>query len=208
MPWHRAYVSDFEAALKEKCGYSGVQPYWDWTLGAILASSSPAALTRFATDSSNFRNSSFFDPDPSSGLGSWGDPKNDYQLTDGGLADVVVSYPVPHRIRRNYTLYYPDLPNFPLTNSFTPESLYALVHGFKGDFIAFQAHFETAAHGAVHRIVGGCVNLFPLRPPPLTGPIQRSLWCLSIERSSPLYPWPQVVPQWCALLPKTRLTRS
>lgn len=29
-PWHRHYVQIFEKALREECGYSGYQPYWDW----------------------------------------------------------------------------------------------------------------------------------------------------------------------------------
>jgi len=33
LPWHRLYVQTFENALRSKCGYTGVQPYWDWTQG-------------------------------------------------------------------------------------------------------------------------------------------------------------------------------
>ena len=33
LPWHRLYVKTFEEALRKKCGYWGVQPYWDWTKG-------------------------------------------------------------------------------------------------------------------------------------------------------------------------------
>jgi len=33
LPWHRIYVQAFEDALRSKCGYTGVQPYWDWTKG-------------------------------------------------------------------------------------------------------------------------------------------------------------------------------
>ena len=139
----------------------------------------PAHLTRFASDASDFQNSPFFDPDQFSGLGGWGDPKNDYQITDGGFADIEVSYPVPHKIRRNYTLVYPDRPG-PLTNLFTPEVMNTLIHSFPGDFIGFQSHFETASHGAIHRIVGGCVNLLSLRSFPCSDPIQRPLWQLSI----------------------------
>ena len=28
--WHRHLVQLFETALREECGYSGYQPYWDW----------------------------------------------------------------------------------------------------------------------------------------------------------------------------------
>lgn len=33
LPWHRWYVNAYEQALTAKCGYRGVSPYWDWTLG-------------------------------------------------------------------------------------------------------------------------------------------------------------------------------
>ena len=36
LPWHRLFVQTFEDALKTKCGYIGVQPYWDWTQGNAL----------------------------------------------------------------------------------------------------------------------------------------------------------------------------
>ena len=37
LPWHRAYINDFDAALRVKCGYTGHQPYWDWTKGMTSA---------------------------------------------------------------------------------------------------------------------------------------------------------------------------
>lgn len=36
LPWHRRFVKLFETALREKCGYSGYQPYWDWAKHAEL----------------------------------------------------------------------------------------------------------------------------------------------------------------------------
>lgn len=32
LPWHRLFTSYYEKILREECGYSGAQPYWDWTL--------------------------------------------------------------------------------------------------------------------------------------------------------------------------------
>ncbi|KAK0626913.1 hypothetical protein B0T14DRAFT_534966 [Immersiella caudata] len=29
-PWHRWYVYQHEKALRDECGYTGCQPYWDW----------------------------------------------------------------------------------------------------------------------------------------------------------------------------------
>jgi tyrosinase len=127
-------------------------------------------LTSFITDASNFENSTFWDPDTTSGVGGWGDPNDDYQISDGGFAtDFYLSYPSYHRLRRQYTPTTPNKPT-PATDAFMPANITALVDGFVGDYIGFQARFESGAHGAVHRIVGGCVNL--LAAPwfcPLTG---------------------------------------
>ena len=41
---------------------------------------------------------------------------------------------------------------------FTFEAQNALLNSHAGDFIGFQAAFESRSHGAVHRIVGGCVH--------------------------------------------------
>ena len=119
-----------------------------------------AELISLMTDASNFQNSTFWDPDTTSGVGGWGDPNDDDQITDGGFADgFIVSYPSPHRPRRLYTPIDSDPPYGLFTNSFTPESQLAMVNGFEGDFIGFQALFQSGSHRAVHRIVGGCVNL-------------------------------------------------
>ena len=114
----------------------------------------------FIVDASNFQNSAFWDPDTTSGVGGWGDPNDDDQITDGAFADdFIVSYPSPHRIRRQYTPTDSDDPDEPLTNEFTPESIAAVINGFQGDFIGFQGRVAPGPHAAVHEIVGGCVNL-------------------------------------------------
>ncbi|KAJ2898555.1 hypothetical protein MKZ38_003846 [Zalerion maritima] len=48
-PWRRMLVAKYEADLRELCGYSGAQPFWDWTLDS------------WSTD--DFPNSPVFDPD-------------------------------------------------------------------------------------------------------------------------------------------------
>ena len=124
-------------------------------------------------DASAFENSTFWDPDPTSGVGGWGDPDDDYQITDGGFASgFTASYPSPHRLRRRYTRSSPKLPG-PLTDVFTPASQMAMINDFVGTFVGFQAFFESGSHAAIHRIVGGCVyipNVLLIRP--LTDPMQ------------------------------------
>lgn len=34
LPWHRWFVQHHENALRTECGYTGVQPYWDWSIDA------------------------------------------------------------------------------------------------------------------------------------------------------------------------------
>ena len=119
------------------------------------------------TDAPNFENSTFWDPDATSGVGGWGDPNDDYQITDGAFATgFPVSYPSPHRFRRQYTPILPGTSEL-LTNMFTPESQMAMVNGSVGNFVGFQATFESRSHGAIHRIMGGCVNLFNALQPHL-----------------------------------------
>ncbi|KAF7538392.1 hypothetical protein G7054_g2964 [Neopestalotiopsis clavispora] len=34
LPWHRWFVQLHEDLLRNECGYTGVQPYWDWSIDA------------------------------------------------------------------------------------------------------------------------------------------------------------------------------
>jgi len=156
LPWHRAYVDDFEHALRTECNYTGVQPYWDWSLDA----------------NPNFPNSTIFDDSPISGLGGWGDPADDFQITTGAFAkDFEVVYPVPHKIRRNYTERN-DNPDpigdgtpgatMALWNYFAPDIQDELIHGSVGNFEGFQPQYEgpTGSHGVIHEIIGGDMSGF------------------------------------------------
>ncbi|KAI1840816.1 hypothetical protein JX266_012964 [Neoarthrinium moseri] len=33
-PWHRMFVAQYEADLRSTCGYTGAQPYWNWSADA------------------------------------------------------------------------------------------------------------------------------------------------------------------------------
>lgn len=39
LPWHRWFLYAVEDALKSKCGFNGVSPYWNWSIGPLLSSS-------------------------------------------------------------------------------------------------------------------------------------------------------------------------
>ena len=108
-------------------------------------------------DSYDTEHSAMFDDDEWSGLGRWGDPNDDIQITTGGFRDIVRVYPSPHRIRRNYTLQplvnipnpFPNDPLAPpidtsilINGSFTRANYDFLLNGFVGDFRGFQGYLE------------------------------------------------------------------
>ncbi|TFK66538.1 Di-copper centre-containing protein [Pluteus cervinus] len=150
LPWHRHYVHSYEVALREKCGYSGASPYWDWT-----------------QDSHDVEAATIFDSDPTTGLGLWGDRGQDYQVTTGGFSSsstFKLSYPSPHPLRRNFTLqpflgFPPVLGDVTVTanSTFTKEKIDGLVNGHVGDFKRFQMEFEwfMGSHSAVHLMFAG-----------------------------------------------------
>lgn len=39
--WHRAFLWEYEQALRNECGYKGAHPYWDWTKYYLDPASSP-----------------------------------------------------------------------------------------------------------------------------------------------------------------------
>ncbi|KAL1627406.1 hypothetical protein SLS54_002331 [Diplodia seriata] len=48
LAWHRWFTATYENGLRNECGYTGAQPYWDWTLDV--------------TSQTDFVNSPVFDP--------------------------------------------------------------------------------------------------------------------------------------------------
>ena len=133
-------------------------------------------------DAADFYHATIFNDSSCGGLGSWGDPNNDFQICDGGFKDITVAYPVPHKIRRNYTnqpfLQGRNLPdNAPpssltlmMNTSFTKEVVDSIVNGSTGDYINFQQMVENfyGPHSPVHLIMGGDMGVtcpFGLGPP-------------------------------------------
>ena len=120
-------------------------------------------------DTADFYHATIFSDSDYDGLGSWGDPNNDFQISTGGLKDIMLAYPVPHRIRRNYTLHQPQGistnplgpppadPTLMLNNTFTSEVVNSVVNSFVGDYVKFQAGLEgiSGPHPGPHLILGG-----------------------------------------------------
>ncbi|KAF7294348.1 Peptidase S53 domain-containing protein [Mycena chlorophos] len=153
-PWHRWLVQAFENDLKEKCGYQGTSPYWNWTI-----------------DSADVYNSPLFgDFNSETGLGGWGDPSNDYTVYNGAFSNTSgfnLAYPTPHNLRRNFTLqpfltsgyFLPDVAQQQLyvNETFTNEQVQKMIHGFVGDYKGLQTYIEgfNGTHQGVHLMLGG-----------------------------------------------------
>lgn len=86
-----------------------------------------------------------------SGLGGWGDPNDDYSVHDGGFHNLQLAYPVPHHVRRNFSLLAWKSLSFPLiidplkigNTSFSASVVESLLETSAGDFRGFQTVFEA-----------------------------------------------------------------
>ena len=132
-------------------------------------------------DAADFEHATIFSNSTVEGLGSWGDPQNDFQISTGGFKDIRVAYPVPHNIRRNYTLKPflgglvipgapPIDPQMMINTSFTQASVDYDLDSFTGDYIHFQAYLESVfgPHPGPHLILAGDMSgscPFGLEPP-------------------------------------------
>jgi tyrosinase len=98
-----------------------------------------------------------FSSDPEVGFGGWGDSSNDFQISTGAFAHLVRAYPVPHHIRRNFTIQpwryiqspFPDNQSFidpqkTANTTFTPETAQYLTNNFAGDFLNWHFFMEGA----------------------------------------------------------------
>ncbi len=103
-------------------------------------------------DAPDFYESSFWkDSDPMSGLGGWGNPNDDYSVHDGGFRNFKIAYPVPHHVRRNFTLLaWKDLVS-PLivdhlkigNTTFSASVIEALLETPAGNYKRFQTVLEA-----------------------------------------------------------------
>ena len=136
-------------------------------------------------DTADFEHATIFSNSTKEGLGSWGDADNDYQISTGGFKDITVAYPVPHHIRRNYTLR-PLIPRpgfvpqagmdsqTRINSTFTQTNVDFTINGFTGDFPSFQVYHQNVpgSHPGPHLILGGdMVGTCPfgLQPPACIG---------------------------------------
>ncbi|KAJ7881447.1 tyrosinase copper-binding domain-containing protein [Mycena leptocephala] len=165
-PWHRWYLHVFEDALRNRCGYRGALPYWDWM-----------------KDAANFYESAFFkESDPKSGLGSWGNTLTQFRILDSTLfasSSFWLLYPFLHMLHQKFNLFPQFEQVFPVPGlaydythsanaSFIKLMVESLIDGFVGDFKGFQTQMEgvEGPHINVHFIVsrdtgGSCPSDVP-----------------------------------------------
>lgn len=171
LPFHRYFTWIYEQALREECGYDGVQPYWDWT-------NHPEDLSK----------SSLFDGGPYSMSGN-GEaiPHGNYTVTIPFSNRTVTSFPGtgggcvqtgpfanmtvhlgptatfprnlsnPHGFEDNPRCLVRDFRPFLTVVEFATQKLTNLILN-STDYLAFQQTVESTAggvHGAGHRGVGG-----------------------------------------------------
>ncbi|TLD27844.1 Di-copper centre-containing protein [Venturia nashicola] len=159
--WHRYFTATYEKALRDDCGYTGGQPYWDWSQDA--EPQKPNSTKIFQT--------AIFDPE--TGFGGNGDyvaptaaqnPLNITGSTGGGCvktgpftpSNFMLNFPEKDCLRRDY--------NPRIMNTFADPSLVADVLAQK-DYTSFARAIENVPsfdqpniHGSGHFGVGGVLG--------------------------------------------------
>ncbi|KAL2181126.1 uncharacterized protein P884DRAFT_312111 [Thermothelomyces heterothallicus CBS 202.75] len=135
LSWHRYYVWAYEKALREECGYTGFQPYWNWD--------------RYAADPAN---SPLFNGNSSSLSGN---SVNGGCVTTGPFADMKVNLGPgdslaynPRCLKRNISKSYAAMT--------TADKTYALITG-SADIARFQDTMQAVpgVHAGGHFTIGG-----------------------------------------------------
>ncbi|OCL13772.1 Di-copper centre-containing protein [Glonium stellatum] len=158
--WHRYFVATYEKALRNECGYTGGQPYWDWSQDASTDLTSTAIY-----------NTAIFDPN--TGFGGNGpyviatdeqNPLNITGHTGGGCVSngpfvpskFTVNFPTPDCLRRDFIPW--------IMNSFAQQSLVDHVQS-QPDYTSFARAIENIPsfsepniHGSGHFGVGGVLG--------------------------------------------------
>ena len=118
-------------------------------------------------DAPDFYESSFWkDSDPASGLGGWGDPDADFEVTDGGFHTLPLSYPSPHTVRRNFTLYpFHSLvlftnPQEMGNSSFSASAVETVLQASAGNYKAFQTTLEAPQVRRINIGISNMVRVF------------------------------------------------
>ncbi|KAF1935366.1 Di-copper centre-containing protein [Clathrospora elynae] len=159
--WHRYFTATFEKALREDCGYTGGQPYWDWSLDA--EPQNPNSTRVFDSDIFN----------PQTGFGGNGNKikptpeQNTFNITEGTGGGCVQTGPF---VETNFIINLPTkgclrrdfIPS--IMNTFADPKLVANVMA-QPDYTSWAKEVEGVPsfdvpdiHGSGHFGVGGVLG--------------------------------------------------
>ncbi|KAF1951626.1 Di-copper centre-containing protein [Byssothecium circinans] len=159
--WHRYFVATYEKSLRDECGWTGGQPYWDWSIDAQPANpSSTKVYTPAVFDSKTGfgGNGNYIQPTPEQ------NPLNITGNTGGGCVKdgpfvpsaFTVNYPSPGCLRRDFIPW--------IMNTFADPKLVNHVLAQK-DYTSFARAIENVPtfdqpniHGSGHFGIGGVLG--------------------------------------------------
>ncbi|EJT78180.1 para-nitrobenzyl esterase [Gaeumannomyces tritici R3-111a-1] len=136
LAWHRYYTWGFEQALRNECGYTGYQPYWNWD--------------RYAKDPEN---SPLFNGNASSLGGN--SPRPGACVETGPFADIKVNLGPGNSLEFNPRCLTRDISKSNATHT-TADKTFALITS-SNDIRSFQDTMQVAlgVHAMGHFTVGG-----------------------------------------------------
>jgi tyrosinase len=140
LPWHRIYISEFETALRDECGYEGMLPYWDCNQLVMIGS--------VDADSNSFATTSVW---KNSGFGDIGGTKGKVRscVTSGPFMDWATTFSNATKcITRN--VKYSD-------EQITTKGINFMIAYQDVSFLNFTRALGSA-HGAVHVMLGGTME--------------------------------------------------
>ncbi|EDU41090.1 monoxygenase [Pyrenophora tritici-repentis Pt-1C-BFP] len=159
--WHRYFVATYEKALRDECGYTGGQPYWDWSLDGDASDPQSTKPTK----------SPVFDP--VTGFGGNGirvvaTPKqNPFNLTSTGggcvqdgpfvAPNFMVNYPGPPScLRRDFIPAFLNTWTDPklVENLLSQPTYETFDHALEGT----PTFYKPNLHGSGHFDVGGILG--------------------------------------------------
>ncbi|KAF2853058.1 monooxygenase [Plenodomus tracheiphilus IPT5] len=159
--WHRYFVATYEKALQDECGYTGGQPYWNWSLDATPQTPNSTLIfstSIFATDLGFGGNGAFIAPTAAQ------NPLNITGGTGGGCVQTgpfapstfMLNFPKRDCLKRDFIPW--------IVNTFADHALVAKVLA-QPDYTSFARQIENIPtfeepniHGSGHFGVGGVLG--------------------------------------------------
>ncbi|KAF8847908.1 Di-copper centre-containing protein [Acephala macrosclerotiorum] len=159
--WHRYFVASYEKALINECGWTGGQPYWDWSLDVSEDETSTAVFNSVVFDpKTGFGgNGPYLDADPSINVFNLTGRTGGGCVLDGPFTNssFMVNYPGPPKCLTRDSIPW-------IMNSFAQQDLVDLVLA-QPDYTAFSKQIENVPnfnfpniHGSGHFGVGGVLG--------------------------------------------------